>query len=207
MSDADRQKWDARYAAGSHSELSQPCGVLRQHLYRARRGRALDVACGAGRNALHLARSGFKVDAVDISSVGMDIGRQAAQAEQLSIQWHCVDLLDDPQLPGADYDLILMCHFVAEKLLARLPQLLAPGGVLMVEQHLQWQPPPAGGLTGPQSQRFRVAPGSQAALLLQAEPQLQVLVEEEGLVQQEEGAPDEQKQAALARLVVAKPEL
>lgn len=196
MSDADRQKWDARYAAGSHSDLAEPCGVLAQHINLATVGRALDVACGAGRNALFLARQGFVVDAVDISSVGMALGQQAAQAQQLSVTWHAMDLLDAPRLPGSDYDLIVMCHFIAPELLAQLPGRLAPGGVLMVEQHLQWSDPVGGGLRGPGSKRFRVAPGSLLAQLQAADQSLQTLVEQEGLV----------GSAALARLVMRKPE-
>jgi len=194
MSEADRQKWDARYTAGSHSDLTEPCGVLAQHLGLAAVGRALDVACGAGRNALFMARQGFEVDAVDISSVGLALGRRVAAQQQLHISWHCMDLLEAPRLPRADYNLIVMSHFIAPLLLAQLPQHLAAGGVLMVEQHLRWHTPVAGGLSGPGSERFRVAPGSLRNCLQQADASLQVLVEEEGLV----------GSAALTRLVVRK---
>lgn len=199
MSEADRKKWDARYAAGAHSDLEAPCGVLAQHINLAPVGRALDVACGAGRNALFMARRGFAVDAVDISDVGMALGRRVAQQQQLAITWYCMDLLDRPALPAYGYNLILMCHFIAPELLARLPAHLAAGGVLMVEQHLLWSErsdPVAGGLSGPRSERFRVAPGALRTCLQQADPSLQMLAEEEGLV----------GSAALARVVVRKPE-
>ncbi len=198
MSEADRQKWDARYASGAHSDVAQPCGVLKQNIHLAPLGRSLDVACGAGRNALFMARQGYTVDAVDISSVGLAVGERLAQQQALDINWHCVDLLADPELPHGNYQLILMCHFIAPQLLAQLPARLVPGGVLMAEQHLQLgkssQQPPAG-LSGPSSARFRVAPGSLWRTLQQADPALELLVAEEGLFET----------AALARVVVRKP--
>src|SRR5687767_10145408 len=55
-------------------------------------GRALDVACGKGRNALFLASRGFQVTAIDISPVGLEYGREQAQANSLSIAWQKADL-------------------------------------------------------------------------------------------------------------------
>jgi SAM-dependent methyltransferase len=200
MSEADRRKWDMRYAGGSHSSATSPCEVLKQHIGLAPAGSALDLACGAGRHAIYLARRGYRVDAVDISSVAIQLGRELAQAERLSIQWHSTDLLDEPELPGTGYSLILLCHFVAPDLLVQMPQLLRPGGVLMVEQHMRWAQPVAGGLAGPGSMRFRVAPGSLARLLEQTRPRLDILVEEEGLVDRDDGG-----QAALSMLVARRP--
>jgi SAM-dependent methyltransferase len=200
MSDADRRKWDKRYAAGSHSGVERSCEVLARHIGLAPAGTALDLACGTGRNALYLAQRGYRVDAVDISSVGLQRGREIAQAEKLPIQWHCMDLLDDPELPGTGYSLILMCHFMAADLLSCMPQLLQPGGVLMVEQHMLWPQPVAGGLAGPGSERFRVAPGGLAGLLEQTLPRLDILVREEGLVRRDDGA-----QVALSMVVAQRP--
>jgi SAM-dependent methyltransferase len=181
MSEADRKKWDARYAAGSHGERL-PSRVLAEHIGLISPGPALDVACGAGRNALFMARRGFTVDAVDISPVGLQLGRDAAAAAGLSIAWHCIDLLDHAQLPGSAYNLILMCHFVSTPLLAQLPALLADGGLLLVEQHLQWPHPVAAGLAGPGSACFRLAPGELLTQVQQAGPQLEIVTAVEGLM-------------------------
>jgi len=53
--------------------------------------RALDVACGAGRNALYLAAAGFAVDALDISAVALDRGRRAAVERGLLVDWRPAD--------------------------------------------------------------------------------------------------------------------
>jgi len=206
MSDADRQRWNARYAQGSHADQSRPCGVLQAHLHLAPPGQALDVACGAGRNALFMAQHGYVVDALDVSAVALELGAQAATRHGLQasvINWRCVDLLDARQPVDAlgsarDYQLVLLCHFIAPELLRRLPEFLAPGGILMVEEHLRWPTVVA----GPGSARFRVEPGSLRKLLLSNAPDLQVEYEFEGLVP---NSTDPDTESALARLVVRKP--
>ena len=95
MSAAERDKWDARYRDGAYSDRTHPTALLREWLPRLSRGRALDVACGAGRNALYLAANGFDVTALDISSVALERGRAAAQERSLDIEWLCADL-DEP---------------------------------------------------------------------------------------------------------------
>jgi len=80
-----------------------PGEIAHEHWHRyafARRfvagRRTLDVACGAGRNALFLATNGYDVTAVDISVVGLDRGRRVATERGLSVDWLYADL-DDPE--------------------------------------------------------------------------------------------------------------
>ena len=139
----------------------------------------MDIACGRGRNSLLLAQHDFAVDALDISSEGLRQAEQAASRQALKVNWQCCDVLQEFELPRPDYQLILMVHFVAPELLRRLPAYLAPGGWLMVEQHLQWPSPVAG-----PSDRFRVARGE----ILTCVPQLKLVAVAEGEVAQENGA-------------------
>lgn len=199
-SEADRLKWNARYRSGSHAHVATPSGVLAQHIGQAQGRYALDVASGAGRNALFMAQHGYLVDALDISEAGLAIGRRAAAAQTLPIRWHQADLQAIETWPRPHYDLIVMTHFIAPVLLSRLPAALSPGGIIMVEQHLRWAQPVPGGLAGPSSARYRVEPGSVLAALLESEPALEVCVHEEGLVFGSGAQPQ-----ALARVVVLKP--
>jgi tellurite methyltransferase len=192
MSDSDRVKWDARYAEGAYSGRTHPSEFLRKCVDQWPPGRALDIACGAGRNALFLARAGWSVDAIDISSVALERAQTGAAAEGLKVAWHCQDVLTDPLMPGRDYQLIMMFRFVAPDLLHTLPALLAPGGMLMVEEHMVWPKP----VTGPGSNRFRVAPDALHGLF----GEMEVLVETAGEVLEPDGTT-----AALARLLVKKP--
>ena len=73
MSRADQDKWDARYRDGAYAERTHPSALLDRWLPQLRlpegSPRAIDVACGMGRNAIYLANQGWQVDAVDISAL------------------------------------------------------------------------------------------------------------------------------------------
>ncbi len=192
MSDAERQKWNQRYAAGAYEALPQPNAYLSTWAPRVAIGPALDVACGAGRNALYLAKLGFAVDGLDISSVGLARADERARRAGVDVNWLEQDLSTDMSLPRTDYQLIVMVHYVAADLLAVLPDHLRPGGYLLVEEHLRWPEPVA----GPGSDRFRVASGT----LVTSVGDLDVLDTFEGTVTDADGAV-----SAVARIVAQKP--
>ncbi len=157
MSAAERDKWDARYRDGAYEGRTHPTALLADWLPRLKRGRALDVACGAGRNALFLAESGYEVTALDISRVGLDRGRRAAAERGLTVDWLCADLDDDLErgLPAGRFDLIVWVRYVHRTLMPHLIARLAVGGLIVCEQHLATDQPVA----GPTSAEFRLAPG------------------------------------------------
>jgi tellurite methyltransferase len=94
--------------------------------------RALDIACGDGRNAAYLAQLGFNVDAVDISDVVIDALQAAAIDRRLAVNPIRLDLERDP-LPSSDYDVIVQLNYLQRSLFGPLAQALAPGGILIVE--------------------------------------------------------------------------
>ncbi|CAA9507901.1 MAG: hypothetical protein AVDCRST_MAG53-2540 [uncultured Solirubrobacteraceae bacterium] len=97
-------------------------------------GRALDVACGRGREALYLAEAGFEVDAVDISDVAVDAVQQAADERGLPVRATRVDLLTAPEpFPGAPYDVVIGFYFLQRSLLGPIVEALAPGGLVFYE--------------------------------------------------------------------------
>jgi SAM-dependent methyltransferase len=97
-------------------------------------GRALDLGCGPGRNALHLAAAGFQVDAVDLSPAAISWARDRATAAGLDIAFHCGDAFAADALSGP-YDLIYdsgcFHHLPPHRRVsyrALLTRALAPGG-------------------------------------------------------------------------------
>ena len=109
MSEADRDKWDTRFRQGSYQARTHPTELLVEWLPHLPRGRALDVACGAGRNALYLAEAGYEVDAIDISSVALDRLRETAQTRGVEVT--CIETdLESAELPNQSYDLIVMAR-------------------------------------------------------------------------------------------------
>lgn len=187
MTQADRVKWDERYGSGAYGDRAHPSALLLQWIDRIPPGRALDLACGAGRNALYLAANGFTVDAVDISDAALAIARARAQQAGLRVHWIEHDL-DEPLAPADDYALILVVRYKNLPLIRALTARLAPGGFLICEQHLVT----AAEVIGPQDPAFRVQPGE----LEQLAQGLRMHYLEESLTQD----PD-QRPVALARLV------
>jgi SAM-dependent methyltransferase len=186
MSQEDREKWNRRYAEDSQRKHN-PVSLLQEWLPRLPAGKALDVACGAGRNAMLLAGAGYRVDAIDISPVGLERGRREAERLGLDINWIEHDL-DRPYPFDTDYDLIVVMWFVNLELIARLCDCLAPGGCLVCEEHLVSD----GDVAGPENPRFRVAPGA----LREAVSRLEILHYEEG-----SGVSDDGEPMASARVV------
>ena len=188
MPETDQQRWDKRYAQQVQRESPGPAPWLLEVLPELPQGAALDLACGRGGNAIYLAGHGYTVDAIDVSPVGLQLAREAAHSAGVSVNFACQDLLADVEIDTWHYDLIVMYHFMAPALLARIHQALRPGGVLMVEQHMRG----FSGVAGPGSDRFRVAPGA----LAQAAQGLEVVRVEEGLFSHGAAAP-----FALSRLL------
>lgn len=133
MSRADRDKWDAKYRAGSHrsTRVSPFLESLDDVLPRS--GRAIDVAGGAGRNALWLAERGLDVTVADVSEVGLAIAAERASAAGLSITTLVVDL-EEESFPEGPWDLIVSVCFLQRSLFALYPEVLAPNGLLVFLQ-------------------------------------------------------------------------
>jgi SAM-dependent methyltransferase len=116
----------------SHRAPAAASPFVLEHLPAAPRGPALDVACGAGRHALAVARTGRLVDAIDRSwERCAELARQAA-AERVPVRTVCADLELMP-LPVGRYAVIVNTLYLERPLVPRLLRALAPGGVLLFE--------------------------------------------------------------------------
>jgi tellurite methyltransferase len=131
MSLDDQVRWDARYRERSAgSQQPSPFLVAMEELL-PRSGRALDIAGGAGANALWLARRGLDVTLADISPVGLALAERNAELEGLRVRTLRIDLERDP-FPTGLWDLIVCVRFLWRPLFAVIPHELAPGGALVV---------------------------------------------------------------------------
>lgn len=137
MSNADRERWDELHGkAGGDGE---PCTFLREvfaaYDWLLRPGKALDVACGRGRNAIFLAERGWTVDALDISAVALARVENLARARNLSVNARQADL-DNAELPPAAYDLVLTLNYLQRGFMAQLKQTVRIGGYAIFETFL-----------------------------------------------------------------------
>jgi len=133
MSAADRQKWDAKYADAAGAPREPSAVLVKLAEYIPKHGRALDIAGGAGRNALWLAQRGLDVTIADISPVGLTVARRRAAEQGLVLHTIEIDLEQQP-LNVPPFDLILSVCYLSRPLFAEFPRLLNPGGILVIIQ-------------------------------------------------------------------------
>ena len=132
MSDFDRQKWNAKYAA-EEAPREPSAGLVSLDGLLLHRGRALDVACGAGRHGIWLAQRGLDVTVADISAVALQLAGQRAAERGVTITPLEIDLEQQP-FPAGPWDLIVSVCYLHRPVLAAYPAVLAPGGLLVVIQ-------------------------------------------------------------------------
>lgn len=129
MSDAER--WDERYRSGEAPE--EPNSFLWEHHHLlTEHSEVLDIACGAGRNAIYLARLGHTVTGVDYSVEGLRIAEQRAQAAGVDLALVPADL-DTWMPPQASFDLITCFYYLNRSIWQRLSDALRPNGLIMIE--------------------------------------------------------------------------
>lgn len=142
MAATDRERWNQRYAQEGYDFAASAWLSALDPRMRPRwpGARALDLASGGGRHALHLARLGYRVDAWDISDVALrflrsELEQRAIAGEPLPVDLRLVDLERAP-IPAATYDLILDAQYLDRALFASLARALRPGGLLIVRTFL-----------------------------------------------------------------------
>ncbi len=134
-----RARWNARYAAKELVWSAGPNALFAAELTGMPPGRALDAACGEGRNGLWLAEQGWLVTALDFSEVAIDKGRQIAERRGLFLDWQVADVAAEP-LPEAGYDLVVVLYLHTDpqtraRWLPRLIRAVAPGGTFFYLGH------------------------------------------------------------------------
>ncbi|MFJ3878460.1 class I SAM-dependent methyltransferase [Streptomyces sp. NPDC090077] len=137
--DGSRDWWDDFYANRSRDIpffVDKPDENLASYLERGllTPGRALDLGCGPGRNAVFLAAQGYEVDAVDLSRTAVTWGEERAREAGVDVRFHCGDIFT-VDLPPGRYDLVYdsgcLHHLPPHRrvsYLALLERALAPGG-------------------------------------------------------------------------------
>ena len=134
MSETERIEWTRRWAEGDYHGRAEPSVFVSRWASRITKGRALELACGNGRNTLHLAELGFSVDAVDIAPAAIKLAQDAARERGLNIHTILADL-DGFEIPKETYDLITTSFYLNRSLIPRVKDALKPGGYLLHEQH------------------------------------------------------------------------
>jgi tellurite methyltransferase len=134
------KEWDARYRTGE-AAFDAPTPLVIEIVQILTPGHALDLACGAGRNAIFLAQQGWQVTAVDGSAAAIETLRGRAQGALIDA------VLTDLQrgafpIAAEAYDLILASYYLQRDLLPAMMRGVKTGGILAAIVHLGEQATP-----------------------------------------------------------------
>ncbi|WP_331766615.1 class I SAM-dependent methyltransferase [Embleya sp. NBC_00896] len=148
---SEEQFWDDRYRESDRIWSGNPNTVMVREVTDLKPGRALDLGCGEGADAVWLARQGWQVVATDISRVALDRAARHAEAEGVAdrVDWQRHDL--GASFPTGSFDLV-SAQFLhsrgelpRERILRTAAAAVAPGGVLLIVGHAgfpAWEPNP-----------------------------------------------------------------
>jgi tellurite methyltransferase len=130
----DLAAWDEQYRKNANSAAEResiPNPLLVQAASDLPPGRALDLACGTGRNALWLAQQSWHVTAIDGSATAIEILHSRAARGGITIDAQIADLEDAAFTIAPDcYDLIMMSYYFQRNLIEQCRQGLVAGGVM-----------------------------------------------------------------------------
>jgi 2-polyprenyl-3-methyl-5-hydroxy-6-metoxy-1,4-benzoquinol methylase len=135
----DREDWNRRHGEAGPLFGVDPNRFLVAEVAGLAPGRALDLACGAGRNAVWLAERGWTVTGVDFSDVALENARRLSSERGVEVEWVRADVREWTP-PAAAYDLvaILYLQIPADErrvVHGRAAAAVAPGGTLLVVGH------------------------------------------------------------------------
>jgi tellurite methyltransferase len=132
--------WDKRYRSGQRAAEdidAAPTALLVETAARLPPGKALDLACGSGRNAIWLAGRGWNVTAVDGSPAATEILRSRASNRGIAVNTNVANLEKfEYQIEPASWNLIAICYYLQRGLFDPAKQGVVPGGVLISIVHI-----------------------------------------------------------------------
>jgi tellurite methyltransferase len=132
--------WDERYRSGVRAAEDLDAGptpLLVEAANKLAPGKALDLACGSGRNALWLAEQGWNVTAVDGSPVAIEILQSQASERGVIVSARVADLeKSEFQIEPSNWNLVAICYYLQRDLFEPAKQGVVPGGVLVSIVHI-----------------------------------------------------------------------
>ena len=158
---SDQDRWDNRFRGTKFALGKKANSLLRRHIGRLPKGKALDIATGEGRNAIFLAQQGFDVDAVDISAVGLRKAQRLAKEMKVKINAILADL-DSHQIGKERYDLIADFYFLNRRLIPKIKKGLKNGGRVIFETYILEHRDL--GTTGPKDPKYFLKPNELISL-------------------------------------------
>ncbi|MCG7625076.1 class I SAM-dependent methyltransferase [Epibacterium sp. Ofav1-8] len=139
--DTPESFWDRHWSAMTQPSSGTPSAALERLVSGRSLGRAVDLGCGRGDDAVWLARNGWQVVAVDVSQTALDTVRHNAEAAGVAQKVTCVRHDLSRTWPEGSFDLVLSMfthtpmEFDRAAMLRSAATLVAPGGLLLIAGH------------------------------------------------------------------------
>ncbi|HZE06773.1 MAG TPA: class I SAM-dependent methyltransferase [Solirubrobacteraceae bacterium] len=135
----DSRVWDERYAGSELVWTSEPNRFLVAEIDGLSPARALDLACGEGRNAVWLAQCGWTVTGVDFSAVGLAKAQRLAESRGVRVDWVQADLAGY-RPPHHAFELVIVFYLqvaapMRSPILTAAAEAVAPGGTFLLVAH------------------------------------------------------------------------
>ncbi len=199
-SESTKARWNERYDRNMYIYGKEPTAFLKQKMDGLKKGKALVLAMGEGRNAVYLAQNGFDVTGVDISEVAIEKCNELAKERNTTVNAVVVDLADY-DMGEEQFDLITKFYYYEPSIFPQVIDALKPGGMFILEQfsidHLKYRETSR---FGPSNPDYLVKPNE----LLEHFKLLRILYYEDTVVELDEGM--HKGTAAVIRLIAQKAE-
>ena len=128
--------WEERYRSGASGREEAPTILLVETVEKLVPGTAIDLACGAGRNALYIAERGWEVTAVDGSKRAIELVRERSASRGLHVRTEVADLTAPNFTIQPDvFDLVLIAYYLQRDLFAKAKAAVRRGGVVVAIVH------------------------------------------------------------------------
>lgn len=129
------QVWDERYAKDGYLFGKEPVTLLKHFVGSLKKGKAIDIAMGEGRNTVFLASQGFQVEGIDCSGKGVEKAKKLAAEKGATIEAKTQNL-DFFLMPLMKYDTILMTYFRPQaRFFSEIRRGLVAGGTFLLEAY------------------------------------------------------------------------
>ncbi len=116
-----------------HESGFEPAQFLVENIELLPKGRALDVAMGAGRNAIYLAKMGFDVEGVDVSPEAVNTALESARKAGVTIRTQVADLVGNYYIEKDAYEVIICFNYLQRSLMPQIKDGLRKGGMVVYE--------------------------------------------------------------------------
>ena len=119
-----------------HENSIAPAQFLAENVDLLPGGRVLDIAMGAGRNAIYLAKMGFEVEGIDISPEAITVALESAEEGGVMIKAQVADLEKDFYIKAEAYDVIICFNYLQHSLILQIKRGLRLGGMIVYETYI-----------------------------------------------------------------------